>query len=109
MKLLLACATRLLGQRVVGSVDDGEADHAVLDALKSLIHVILPQSQPLHYTAILQEHIHLHFSQCFFTDLLWPVPLKILYWQGYNTKVKEQLPNSLHKLLAVIAFVFLCT
>lgn len=53
VELLFACAASLLRQRVVGSVDDGEADHAVLYSLKTLIHIVLPQSQTLHYTAIL--------------------------------------------------------
>ena len=53
MELLLAGAAGLLGQGVVGAVDDREADHAVLHALEPLVYVVLPQSQALHDAAVL--------------------------------------------------------
>lgn len=58
VEFLFAGAASLLGQGVVGAVDNREADHAILDALKTLIHVVLPQSQALHYTAILNTNTH---------------------------------------------------
>lgn len=53
VELLLAGAAALLGQGVVGAMDDREADHAILYPLEALIHVVLPQSQTLHYAAVL--------------------------------------------------------
>ena len=60
VELLLAGATGLLGQRVVGAVDNGEADHAVLHPLETLVHVVLPQSQALHDAAVLHARTHTH-------------------------------------------------
>lgn len=66
VEFFLAGAASLLGQRVVGAVDDREADHAVLYPLEALIHVVLPQSQALHYTAILNKHTRIYvFLICF--------------------------------------------
>lgn len=53
VKFLFAGAATLLGQGVVGAVDNREADHTILYSLETLIHIVLPQSQALHYTAIL--------------------------------------------------------
>lgn len=53
MELLLAGTACFLRQGVVGAVDNRETDHAVLDALEALIDVVLPQSQALHYAAVL--------------------------------------------------------
>lgn len=60
MELLFAGATSLLGQGVVGAVDNREANHTVLYSLETLIHIVLPQSQALHYTAILNIQIYTH-------------------------------------------------
>lgn len=79
VEFFLAGAAPLLGQRVVGAVDDREADHAVFYPLEALIHVVLPQSQALHYTAILNTHTHTHiFMICFLfpEESSWPVLLK---------------------------------
>lgn len=62
MELLFAGAATLLGQGVVGAVDNREANHTILYSLETLIHIVLPQSQAFHYTAILniQTHTHTH-------------------------------------------------
>lgn len=70
MELLLAGAAGLFGQGVVGAVNNGEADHAVLYSLESLINIVLPQSQTLHYAAILstnniQTHHHSKLKNIF--------------------------------------------
>lgn len=56
MEFLFAGAATLLGQGVVGPVDNREADHTILYSLETLIHVVLPQSQALHYAAVLNTH-----------------------------------------------------
>lgn len=61
MELLLAGTTSFLWQGVVGAVNNRETDHAVLDALEALIDVVLPQSQALHYAAILTAQTMLLF------------------------------------------------
>lgn len=53
MELLFAGPASLLGQGVVGAMDNREADHTVFNSLKALVHVVLPKSQALHYAAIL--------------------------------------------------------
>lgn len=81
MELLLAGPARLLRQGVVGAVDDGEADHAVFNSLKALVHVVLPQSQSLHYTAILN------------TVMLTPQPEINLYLLWYRLEDLVFLPD----------------
>lgn len=58
MEFLLAGAAGLLGQGVVGAVDDREADHTVLYSFKALVDVVLPQSQALHDAAVLNTQTH---------------------------------------------------
>ena len=58
VEFLFAGAAPLLGQGVVGAVDDREADHTILYPLETLIHIVLPQSQALHYAAILSTQTH---------------------------------------------------
>lgn len=53
MEELLAGAALLLGQLVVGAVDDGVADAALLDAVELLVHVLLPDLQTLQDRAVL--------------------------------------------------------
>lgn len=62
MEFLFAGAATLLGQGVVGAVDNREADHTILYSLETLIHVVLPQSQALHYTAVLNTQTHIYSS-----------------------------------------------
>lgn len=73
MEFLFAGAATFLGQGVVGAVDNREADHTILNSLETLIHVVLPQSQALHYTAILNTQTHIYiflnsFILFFFAD-----------------------------------------
>lgn len=60
VEFLFAGAASLLGQGVVGAMDNREANHTVFYSLKTLIHVVLPQSQALHNTAILNTNTHLN-------------------------------------------------
>ena len=53
MELLLAGSALHLGQLVVGVVEDVEADVALLHALEPLVHVALPDRQPVHDVAVL--------------------------------------------------------
>lgn len=55
MELLLAGAASLLGQGVVGAMDNREANHTVFYPLETLIHVVLPETQALHNAAILKK------------------------------------------------------
>lgn len=59
VEFLFAGATSLLGQGIVGAMDNREADHTILYSLETLIHIVLPQSQALHYTAILNTQTHI--------------------------------------------------
>ena len=54
---LLACLALELGQVAGGAVNDGEADHALLHALKLLVNVTLPQQQAVGNRAVLKEDI----------------------------------------------------
>lgn len=69
MELLFAGPASLLGQGVVGAVNHGEADHAVFDSLKALVHVVLPQSQALHYATILNTVTFLAFNESLFAPV----------------------------------------
>lgn len=70
MELLFAGPASLLGQGVVGAVDNGEADHAVFNSLKALVHVVLPESQTLHYAAILNTVMFMALSESLFNPRL---------------------------------------
>lgn len=74
VEFLFARAATFLGQGIVGAVDDREADHAILYSLETLIHVVLPQSQPLHYTAVLMCEVR--------AQLQHPVP-PLLYGNAH--------------------------
>ncbi len=76
MEFLFTRAAALFGQGVVGAMDNREADHTVLDSLETLIHVVLPQSQALHYTAVLNKPHTFHVSSSF--SLLIPQNKNIL-------------------------------
>ena len=65
MELLFAGPASLLGQGVVGAVDNGEADHTVFNSLKALVHIVLPQSQAIHYAAILNSYSMFMVSKIF--------------------------------------------
>ena len=58
MVALLACLALQLGQGAVGAMDDGEADHAVIYALKALVHVTFPERKTIHDAAILVNEQH---------------------------------------------------
>lgn len=58
VEFLFAGAAGLLGERVVGAVNNREADHTVLYSFEALIHIVLPKSQALHYTTILSTQTH---------------------------------------------------
>lgn len=66
VELLSAGPASLLGQGVVGAVDNGEADHTVFNSLKALVHVVLPQSQALHYAAILNRVMFMALNESLF-------------------------------------------
>lgn len=66
VELLFAGPASLLGQGVVGAVDNGEADHTVFNSLKALVHVVLPQSKALHYAAILKTVIFMALNESLF-------------------------------------------
>lgn len=69
MEFLFAGAASLLGQGVVRAMYHGEADHAVLYSLEALVYVVLPQSQALHYAAVLSAQTHITISPLiFFAD-----------------------------------------
>ena len=53
MELLLAGPTGQLWQLVAGAVKDEEADVALLDAVESLVQVLLPDGEPVHDGAVL--------------------------------------------------------
>lgn len=53
VELLFAGTAGFLWQRVIGSVNDREADHTVLHPLKTLVNIVLPQRQTFQNTAIL--------------------------------------------------------
>ena len=53
MELLLASPTSQFGQLVAGSVEDKEADVALLDAVEPLVQVLLPDGEPVHDGAVL--------------------------------------------------------
>lgn len=44
-------------------MDNREADHTVLYSLETLIHIVLPQSQALHYTSILNTQTYFSHLQ----------------------------------------------
>ena len=55
VELLLAGPTREARQLKVGSVKDGETDHAVVHALEALVDVPPPDPQTVHNAAVLQQ------------------------------------------------------
>ena len=55
MEFLLAGLADHSGQRVVGAVNDTEADHTVLHSREVLVQVALPQKQTIHQGTILYE------------------------------------------------------
>lgn len=74
MEFLFAGATGLLWQGVVGAMDNREADHAILYSFEAFIHIILPQRQALHYTAILKADTHLHSTKLLHTVFSISIP-----------------------------------
>lgn len=54
MEFLLTSFAGKLGERVVGAVDNRKTDHAIVHSLKTLVHVPLPQDEPIHDTAVLE-------------------------------------------------------
>lgn len=69
MELLFAGPASLLGQGVVGAMDNGEADHTVFNSFKALVHVVLPQSQALHYAAVLNTFMFMAFNESLFAPI----------------------------------------
>lgn len=57
MELLLACSTGFFGKRIVEAMNDWKADHAVFNALKAFVHIVLPQRQAFHNASVLMGQV----------------------------------------------------
>ena len=55
VKLFATSATRQLGQLVVGTVKNVVTNVTLFDSFKTLVHVALPQCQPLQNGAVLSH------------------------------------------------------
>ena len=54
MEFLLARAASDARQLEVGAMENVEADHALVHALKLLVYVVLPEAQTVHYVTVLR-------------------------------------------------------
>lgn len=119
VEFLFAGAATLLRQGVVGAMDNREANHTVFYSLETLIHIVLPQTQAFHNTAILNTNTHFN---CFNFFLFWSLKQKYfhtplglpciekLHWYGYNLATSWIVPSyyQFSCLLYIQCFYLMC-
>ena len=84
MKQFLAGATLLLGQLIVGSMNNGIANAALFNAIEFLIHILFPDLQALYDGSVLMGQICCQLNE----------PVSPLLFTDTKTSNRRNLNNS---------------